>query len=255
MQDAVASKSRLPHGRTRRLLLPAAVLSLVGSAVILISWHPSMTRDVDPIRSRSSYKNTRPGVRYVEDSACIRCHAEIAETYRRHPMGRSLVPVADAPAATVPRENDPARFEWHGFRYSIEQRAGRVVHKESRQDASGRTIAQIKADVQFAVGSGRQAVSYLIDRDGFLFESPITWYAQDRRWGISPGYEKRTARFDALSSRNVCFVTRTGLSESRARSIGIGRPFSRTMPPSAVSGATAQASCTYGVLKWSKEST
>ena len=68
-----------------------------------------------------------------------------------------------------PPGNDPARFQWHGFRYSIEQRAGRVVHKESRQDASGRTIAQIKADVQFAVGSGRQAVSYLIDRDGFLF--------------------------------------------------------------------------------------
>ena len=210
MQDAVESKSRLPDGRKRGLLLLATVLSVVGSAVALFSWRTSLRRDVDSTRPRSPYENVRPGVKYVEDSACIRCHAEIAETYRGHPMGRSLVPVADAPAATVPPENDPPQFEWRDFRYTVERLGGRFIHKESRQDATGRTIALIEADVQYALGSGRQAVSYLIERDGFLFESPITWYAQGQRWGISPGYEKRNARFERpiLSECLFCHANR-----------------------------------------------
>ena len=40
---------------------------------------------------QSPWLNTRPEVKYVGDAVCARCHADIAETYRRHPMGRSLV--------------------------------------------------------------------------------------------------------------------------------------------------------------------
>src|SRR5262245_18255852 len=45
------------------------------------------------------FKNVRPEVQYVGSEACARCHRHIAKTYREHPMGRSLVPVADAPAS------------------------------------------------------------------------------------------------------------------------------------------------------------
>ena len=42
----------------------------------------------------SPWKNARPGVKYVGDAACAACHEEIAETFRHHPMGRSLAPIA-----------------------------------------------------------------------------------------------------------------------------------------------------------------
>ena len=85
-----------------------------------------------------------------------------------------------------------------------------MIHQETRRDASGRVIAQIEAEVQYVIGSGRQAFSYLIERDGFLFESPITWYAKDERWGLSPGYETRTSRFDRpiLSECLFCHANR-----------------------------------------------
>src|SRR5205085_1503579 len=35
------------------------------------------------------YRNVRPSVRYVGDTACAGCHAEIDRSYHRHPMGRS----------------------------------------------------------------------------------------------------------------------------------------------------------------------
>ena len=46
------------------------------------------------------------------------------------------------------------------------------------------------------LGSGRQAYSYLVERDGFLTESPITWYARDRKWNLSPSYEIRNQHFN-----------------------------------------------------------
>jgi tetratricopeptide (TPR) repeat protein len=187
---------QLPTVRRRRILLLTAVLTVVGSIPILTARRTSPSRNIHPPLSRSSYRNTQPGVKYTGDSSCAGCHAEIAATYRRHPMGNSLFPVADASAVTPDAESAPLQFEAHGFRYSIERRAGRVFHKEFRQDASGRAIAQIEAEVQFAVGSGRRAVSYLIERDGFLFESPITWYAKDKRLGLSPGFDKSSARFE-----------------------------------------------------------
>jgi Flp pilus assembly protein TadD len=80
--------------------------------------------------------------------------------------------------------------------YSVEHAGGRVLHREARVDSSGRTIAAVEAEARYVVGSGRQAFSYVIERDGFLFESPITWYSRDRRWYLSPSYETQNRHFN-----------------------------------------------------------
>ena len=116
-------------------------------------------------------------------------------TYRQHPMGRSLFRIADAPAVMANPAIDRPQFDSRGYHYSVERRGDRIIHQEVRQDASGHTICQIEAEVHYGVGSGRQAFSYLIERDGFLFESPITWYAKDKRWGLSPGFDARQLPF------------------------------------------------------------
>jgi tetratricopeptide (TPR) repeat protein len=131
----------------------------------------------------------------VGDAACARCHAEIASTYRQHPMGRSLAPITPATAAGGDGSNG-ASFEAQGFRYEVEDRGGRVVHRETRRDSRGRVIARNEAEVRYAIGSGSRGTSYLIDRDGSLFQSPITWYPQEGRWDLSPGYQGRNFHFD-----------------------------------------------------------
>ena len=57
-------------------------------------------------------------------------------------------------------------------------------------------IAQNEAEVQFAVGSGRLGVAYLIEHDGFLFQSPIAWYPRERQWDLPPGYHTSNSHFD-----------------------------------------------------------
>ena len=48
---------------------------------------------------------------------------------------------------------------------------------------SGRVIAQTEGEVRFVVGSGRLGIAYLIERDGFLFQSPIAWYRREQALG------------------------------------------------------------------------
>jgi hypothetical protein len=137
-----------------------------------------------------AWLNTQPGVRYVGDAACANCHADIAEKYRHHPMGQSLSPIA-ADVADPPT----ASFNSHGFTLLTERRGNKLIHSEKLFDATGKPVVETSAEVCFVCGSGQQGKSYLIDRGGFLFLSPIAWYRAGG-WKPSPGYEQGTLHFD-----------------------------------------------------------
>ncbi len=143
-----------------------------------------------PIPS-SPYRNTGPGVAYLGDEACARCHAEIARTYREHPMGQSMSTVAGA----QPEANGVV-FEFDDLVYSVLHRDGRVFHRESRRDPQGRTVATTEAEVRYVLGSGRRGRAFLVERDDRLYQSPIAWYAEERRWDLAPLYESLNLHFD-----------------------------------------------------------
>jgi Flp pilus assembly protein TadD len=177
------TRSSLP---ARRVAALAVVLLIAGLGWVARPFF--FTRRERDVYADSPFKNTRPGVGYVGDEACARCHQEVAGAYRSHPMGRSLAPLrGDAkgpPAGTAAG----LPFEWKGVQFLVEERDGRVFHKMRRGDAEGNVIAESEAEVRYALGSGTRGITFLIERDGFLFQSPIAWFAQRGRWDISPGY-------------------------------------------------------------------
>jgi Flp pilus assembly protein TadD len=179
-------------------------LAVVGSLNILTTWRRAPDVSLHQTDTSSPYKNTRPGIQYVGDAACSRCHTEIAETFRKHPMGRSLSPINAAPMR-FDEAGDRILFEAQGLQYSIENRDGHVIHQETRRDGSGHIIAQNEAEVQFAVGSGRLGVASLVERDGFLFQSPIAWYPRERKWDLPPGYQTSIGHFDRPITSSCLF--------------------------------------------------
>ena len=53
-----------------------------------------------------------------------------------------------------------------------------------------RTASGLKEEhFTFSIGSGAAGFSYLIFRDRYLFQAPITWYSQQHRWDAAPGYQ------------------------------------------------------------------
>jgi len=184
------------------------VVVLLVAAIVWAIW-PSLRTIVGPrektprsslrlrdVYAGSPYQNARPGVGYVGDAACARCHREISEAYRSHPMGRSLAPIAGTKDGPPTNLATGLPIEEKGVQYTIEHRGGKVFHKATRRDADGTLLAEIEAEVRFALGSGTRGIAYLIERDGYLFQSPISWYAQQRRWDISPGYGEYTTQPD-----------------------------------------------------------
>lgn len=147
--------------------------------------------DADPrLTFATPYRNTRPGVKYVGDATCADCHARIAAAYREHPMSRSLARVAEM--RPIERYGADARnpFERLGIHFEVERRGDRMIHRETQHDAAGQVAARLESEVHFAVGSGTRGRTYLLERDGYLFQAPISWYSSDKgRWDLTPGLQ------------------------------------------------------------------
>ncbi len=180
----------------RQLIGSAAVLLAATSGAVFVILTTRTRPRTYRLNSGSGYQNIQPGVKYVGDLGCIRCHGDLVASFRRTPMGSSLGTIATENAVGGLAAADQPHFEAQGLAYSVENRGGRFFHAESRKDTSGADIARLEAEVQYALGAGRQAFAFLIERDGFLFESPITWYARERKWDLSPGYERKNDHFD-----------------------------------------------------------
>jgi Flp pilus assembly protein TadD len=150
----------------------------------------------DPrLTSKTIYRNVRPEVHYVGDAACIRCHQEMAESYHRHPMAQSLAPVYQAEPIEQFGASAQNPLEFQGFRYQVERSKNGMIHAEQRLNSQGRAIAEIKAEVPFALGSGTRGRSFLVERDGFLFQSPISWYKGSKSWDLAPNYRSHNQHF------------------------------------------------------------
>jgi len=139
---------------------------------------------------------TPPSADYVGSTRCADCHQELARRYAQHPMAHSARHAADD-AGQLPLEN--AQFSSGRYEYQVLPTEQGVVHRESCRAEDRSLLYEQLVPMSYAIGSGQRGRAYLTDREGLLFESPITWYASDRRWDLSPGY----AKFNLHFSRQV----------------------------------------------------
>jgi hypothetical protein len=136
------------------------------------------------------YRNIDPSVAYVGNDACISCHQDVCDSYANHPMGQALTPMA-ALAATelLDAKGNPFTAEESEFR--VVREGNRVWHRETRRDAAGHVLYTFDSEVHFAIGSGAHGRSYLTSRDGYLFQTPVSWYSQKKLWDLSPGFSSK----------------------------------------------------------------
>jgi len=121
---------------------------------------------------------------YVGNQTCAKCHEEIARIYARTPMATSSGVVGDDVA------EGGFRHKPSGVSYRIARENGAVwLEYERRGGAPDGARLQGRRQLQYFIGSNAAGRSFLSMIDRFLFQAPVTWYAQSRRWDVSPGYE------------------------------------------------------------------
>ena len=134
----------------------------------------------------SRFLNSAPDVAYIGQQACAKCHPDQHRSYLETAHSRALGPVDLA--AEPP--DDTFTHAPSGRTYEVLRREGQMVHRESLPGPEGAEPLVDEHVMRYAIGSGHHSRSYLSEIDGFLFESPITWYAAGPRWGMSPGYDR-----------------------------------------------------------------
>jgi predicted CXXCH cytochrome family protein len=178
----------------RRIVALVAACIAVGVGVTLgIRWwigrqpEPQAAPPAFPIPSYSAsrYLNTAPDAKHIGSTACAECHKENHKSYLLTPHSRALSyldPNAEPPDATF-------HHAASGRDYRVYRKGNEFRHEELLRTSDGTEISRIDLPVKYLIGSGNFCRSYLIEVDGFLHESPITWYTQKKKWDMSPGYD------------------------------------------------------------------
>ncbi|HWB86636.1 MAG TPA: cytochrome c3 family protein [Bryobacteraceae bacterium] len=123
----------------------------------------------------------------VGSAACAACHGEIYRSYMRTPMA---ITSGRAGSGSFPEKFDQGDF-YHqpsGARYHVYRERGNDYFSFQIADPQGRLHGTRQLD--YYIGSGAVARSYLTRVDGYLYEAPVSYYSISGKWAPSPGYEQ-----------------------------------------------------------------
>jgi Tetratricopeptide repeat/Cytochrome c554 and c-prime len=150
----------------------------------------------------SEVHSNEASAKYVGNEACAKCHGAIYQAYMRS----SAMAHASGPAD----ENLIAGQFTHkpsNVRYAIYRDGGKVWLSYERP---GDLLVHGKRELLYYIGEGRRGRTYLFSEDGFVFESPVNWYADRKLWDMAPAYIDATEiplNLPALTSCLNCHVS------------------------------------------------
>ncbi len=162
-----------------------------------------------PTRSDSKFQNAAVNVDYVGSQQCVTCHADQHETWKTTSHAKSMTRVR------ADDEPPDAKFEHRksGRAYEVTRVETSLHHRESMVLTDGTLVPLSDHPLEYLVGSGRFSRTYLVELDGSLIESPITWYAQRQAWDMSPGYDHSIHRSFRRRATHSCLLCHAGLVE------------------------------------------
>ncbi len=117
----------------------------------------------------------------TDSKVCAKCHANIYRAYEATPMSETsgVVDPATAPTSKRTQFTDSGT----GTRFRVARRENATSIHFARGDAEG------ERQLDYFIGAGLLGRSYASVLDGFLLQSPISYYASTGDWDLSPGFE------------------------------------------------------------------
>lgn len=111
---------------------------------------------------------------------CAMCHATLVDSYSKTAMAHASGLASDSPiTGSFYHPQSRVKYEVYG-------RDGKLWLSFRRAEDPK---LEGKRELLYYIGSGTlKGRTYLFSQDGFLFESPINWYAQQRVWDMTPNY-------------------------------------------------------------------
>jgi Doubled CXXCH motif (Paired_CXXCH_1). len=105
-------------------------------------------------------------------------------------MARSFTAAGSAPSSEDYERNNSFVHKLSGRHYQALRRGDQLFQRRYELDARGAETNVFEQQVTYAIGSGNHARTFLHrSAAGELTELPLTWYPQENRWDLSPGFD------------------------------------------------------------------
>jgi predicted CXXCH cytochrome family protein len=128
---------------------------------------------------------------YLDPTRCRPCHQRIYDEYVTTPMGRSFYSVG---AKALPEDWSVNNKFYHApseSYFEMLHRRESFIIRRYQVDERGRQVNSFELPVTHIMGSGTRARSYLHQTaEGRLVELPVSWYSQEQRWAMAPGFDR-----------------------------------------------------------------
>jgi predicted CXXCH cytochrome family protein len=153
----------------------------------------------------TEWRNMQDSVKYVGLQTCQSCHGSIAHSFHETGMGKSF--------ANATLQKTSAKFDNHALVYDKDNdfyyqpffKDSIFYIKEYRMEGSD-TVHSRTERVAYIIGSGHHTNSHLINQNGYVYQAPITFYTQEGKWDLAPGFEHgANTRFSRIIT-NECLT-------------------------------------------------
>ena len=135
---------------------------------------------VEPV---TDYINLHDSVPYVGKETCMQCHYEIYESYMQTGMGQSFEKSSKEKSSANFDKNSIINDIYLGLSYHPFWKNDTLFLKEFN------SYHQRIENVDYIIGSGHHTNSHLWQENGYLHQMPFTYYTQDGKLDLPPGYE------------------------------------------------------------------
>jgi Tfp pilus assembly protein PilF len=146
------------------------------------------TRKNNSYEETSPYLNQHDSVQYVGMETCRLCHADKFETYMHTGMGLSFNIASPEKTSAVFQTHAPVYDSVNDFFYKPFFDGEVMKILEFRLEGKDTTYKREEV-IAYIIGSGQHTNSHLVNFNGYIYQAPITFYTQRKKWDMAPGME------------------------------------------------------------------
>ncbi len=145
--------------------------------------------------TQTIYKNLNDSAKYVGMQVCRGCHTSIYNTFIETGMGQSF-DVASHQKSKA-NFNKPIVYDKiNNLNYTSFWLKDSLYFLEFRKQHLD-TIYKRLEKVDYIIGSGQHTNSHIQNTNGYLHQMPMTYYSQQQKWDLPPGFENaNNTRFE-----------------------------------------------------------
>ncbi len=134
------------------------------------------------------YDNHADSVAYVGMKTCATCHQDKHQTFIHTCMGLSFDSATRQKSSAVFGVSHQVYDSFSDMHYYPFWNNEKLYIKEYRLLGKD-TTHQFTQEINYIVGSGQHTNSHLMERNGYIYQAPITFYVQKQKWDLAPGFE------------------------------------------------------------------